>query len=192
MRILFLHGWTSNHREWLGYAEPLSDAFSTYCWDARGHGRSQPLGTSISLAICAQDMLAILDEIQESPVVLCGQSFGGYIAQHIYMLAPERVQAMIIIDSTPIAKAYSKLEVWALKVSLPLFRFWPYDHFVKTVATSTAKTPLVQEYALQAARQIERHAVHDDAEDGVEHHQAARREVHLRRVHACPPSVAEG
>ncbi|MEZ4641433.1 MAG: alpha/beta hydrolase [Chloroflexota bacterium] len=154
--LVFMHGATMDHRRFNAQIEALLPHYRLLVWDARGHGRSQPLGTSFSLAICAQDMLAILDEIQESPVVLCGQSFGGYIAQHIYMLAPERVQAMIIIDSTPIAKAYSKLEVWALKVSLPLFRFWPYDHFVKTVATSTAKTPLVQEYALQAARQIER------------------------------------
>jgi hypothetical protein len=70
--------------------------------------------------------------------VLCGQSLGGYIAQHIYRLAPARVQAMILIGTTPIAKAYSRWEVWALKASLPLFRLWPYGHFTQTIARSTA------------------------------------------------------
>ncbi|MEO1300321.1 MAG: alpha/beta hydrolase, partial [Cyanobacteria bacterium J06636_16] len=85
-----------------------------------------------------------------------GQSLGGYIAQHIYFAAPERVHAMIIIGSTPIAKAYSKVEIWILKASLPLFQFWPYDHFAKTVAKNTAQTLLAQDYALQAIRQVER------------------------------------
>jgi pimeloyl-ACP methyl ester carboxylesterase len=63
---------------------------------------------------------------------------------------------MIIIGSTPIAKAYSKLEVWALKISLPIIRLWPYNHFIKTVAKTIALQPSVQDYALKAMHQIKR------------------------------------
>ena len=53
-------------------------------WDARGHGQSQSIGAAFSLEHCAQDMLAILDELGVAQAILCGQSPGGYIAQHIY------------------------------------------------------------------------------------------------------------
>lgn len=154
--IVLMHGATMDHRMFNAQVEALLAHYKVLVWDARGHGASKPIGSGFSLDICARDMLAILDDIQVSRAVFCGQSLGGYIAQHIYLTASQFVQAMIIIGSTPIAKAYSKLEVWALKASLPLFRFWPYNHFVKTLAKNTAQTQQARDYALQAARQIER------------------------------------
>ncbi len=154
--LVFMHGATMDHRMFNAQVEALAPQYRVLSWDARGHGQSQPIGAGFSLQSCAEDMLAILDAHGVERAVLCGQSLGGYIAQHLYRLAPQRVQAMIIIGSTPIAKAYSRWEVWALKASLPLFRLWPYSHFTQTIAHSTARTPAVQVYALQAARQIPR------------------------------------
>ncbi|MFU8772045.1 MAG: alpha/beta fold hydrolase [Anaerolineales bacterium] len=152
--LVFMHGATMDHRMFDPQVDAFASQYRVLVWDARGHGKSQPLGARFSLEQCAQDMIAILDTLGISQAVLCGQSLGGYIAQHIYRIAPELVQAMVIIGSTPIAKAYSRWEVWALKASLPLFRLWPYNHFTQTIANSTAQTPAVRAYALQAARQI--------------------------------------
>lgn len=145
-----------DHRMFNAQVEALIPNYRVLTWDARGHGKSRPLGAGFSLEICAQDMLAILDEIEVSQAVIGGQSLGGYIAQHIYLQAPQRVPAMIIIGSTPLTKGYSRLELWALKATMPLFRIWPYTHFTKTIARNTAQVPAVQDYALQAARQINR------------------------------------
>ena len=152
--VAMMHGATMDHRMFNAQVEAILPNYRVLVWDTRGHGKSKPIGTEFSLETAAHDMLAILDEIQAAKVILCGQSLGGYIAQQIYLLAPKRVQAMIIIGSTPITKAYSKLEVWTLKATMPLFRFWPYCHFVKTVAQNTARLPSVQAYALQAISQI--------------------------------------
>jgi len=152
--IIFLHGATMDHRMFNAQVEALAPTYRVLTWDARGHGKSQPIGAGFSLERCADDMLAILDALGVNHAILCGQSLGSYIAQHIYRKAPARVQAMIVIGATPLAKAYSRWEIWALKASLPLFRVWPYKHFTQTIANSTARTPLVRAYALQAARQI--------------------------------------
>jgi pimeloyl-ACP methyl ester carboxylesterase len=89
-------------------------------------------------------------------VVLVGQSLGGYVAQHIYRQAPERVRALVQIGTTPVAKAYSKLDVLALRASLPLFRLWPFDNLTRVVARTTARTPAAQTYALEAIRRTSR------------------------------------
>ena len=154
--LVFMHGATMDHRMFNAQVEALAPYYRVLVWDARGHGQSQPVGAGFSLERCAGDMLAVLDAQGIGQAVLCGQSLGGYIAQHIYQLAPQRVQALIIIGSTPIAKAYSRLEVWALKASLPLFRLWPYGHFTQTIARIHGHRPEVQAYMLQAARQIPR------------------------------------
>lgn len=154
--IAMMHGATMDHRMFNAQVEALVDDYRVLVWDARGHGRSQPIGEAFSLEMCAHDMLAILDQINVEQAIFCGQSLGGYIAQHIYMLAPESVQALIIIGSTPIAKAYSRAEVWALKASLPLFGLWPYENFARTVARRTAESESVRAYALDAIGRIDR------------------------------------
>lgn len=154
--IAMMHGATMDHRMFNAQVMVLANEYRVLVWDARGQGQSQPMGQGFSLELCVEDMLAILDRQEVGSTVLMGQSLGGYIAQRLYFARPERVQAMVIIGSTPIAKAYSRLEVWALKASLPLFELWPYQSFARTVARATAKRPDVRRYALEAIRQIPR------------------------------------
>ena len=154
--IAMMHGATMDHRMFNAQVEELINHYRVLVWDARGHGLSQPMGGSFSLELCADDMLAILDEVGVETAVLCGQSLGGYICQHIYMKAPERCTAMIIIGATPLAKAYGKMDIWMLKASLPMIKMWPYNHFAKTVAKSITYSADVQTYALDAIHQIER------------------------------------
>jgi 3-oxoadipate enol-lactonase len=154
--LVFMHGATMDHHMFNAQVEAFGADYQVLAWDARGHGRSRPVGSGFSLELYAGDVLAILDEIGAAQAVLCGQSLGGYIAQHVYMLAPQRVRAMVIIGSTPLAKAYSRWEIWALKATMPLFKLWPYRHLTKVVAKNTAVTPAVREYALAAIRQISR------------------------------------
>lgn len=152
--LVFMHGATMDHRMFNAQVEAFAADYRVLVWDARGHGTSRPIGDGFSLERCAEDMLAILEAQGIDRVVLCGQSLGGYVAQHIYRLAPARVQAMIAIGSTPIAKAYSRWEIGALRASLPLFRLWPYRHFTQSIADIHSLQPEVRAYMLRAARQI--------------------------------------
>ena len=144
--LIFMHGVTMDHRIFNAQVEALAPHYHGLAWDARGHGKSRPMGAGFSLERCAKDMQAIL----------CGQSLGGYIARHVYRLASARVRALILIGTTPIAKAYYRPEIWPLKASLPLFRLWPYGHFTQTMARVHGRRPDVQAHMLQAARQIPR------------------------------------
>lgn len=154
--VVMMHGATMDHRMFNAQVPALLGEYRVLVWDARGHGRSQPVGDDFSIELCVEDLLAILDRHGVEQAVLVGQSLGGYIAQRAYFGAPGRVQAMVIVGSTPIAKAYSRLDVWALKASLPMFDVWPYEHFKRTVARSTARDPEVRRYALEAIGQIPR------------------------------------
>lgn len=152
--LMFLHGATMDHRMFNAQVEALHNDYRLLVWDAPGHGQSQPLSGDFRLEHCGADVLAVLDQEGVEQAFLCGQSLGGYIAQHAYLQAPERIRALIIIGSTPIAKAYSRLEVWLLKISLPILRWWPYEHFIKTVARFITRVDVVREYALEAMNQI--------------------------------------
>lgn len=152
--VVMMHGATMDHRMFNAQVVALSENYRVLAWDARGHGKSQPGGFDLTLELFTKDMLRILDQLQVEKFVAVGQSLGGYVAQHLYMRVPDRVQAMVVIGSTPIWKAYSKAEIWALKASLTLFGLWPYNSLTKLIANRTAIKEPVRQYALEAARRI--------------------------------------
>jgi pimeloyl-ACP methyl ester carboxylesterase len=154
--IAMMHGATMDHRMWNAQVEALIEDYRLVVWDARGQGVSRPIGEAFSLEECAADMLAILDRERIDSTVLMGQSLGGMIAQHVYRQALERVQALVIFDSTPVFTPNSAFEVAALKASAPAFNLWPYGHFTRTVARSIALSKDVQVYALGAIGQMSR------------------------------------
>lgn len=154
--VVFTHGATMDHRMFNAQAPALLERYRVLVWDVRGQGRSQPIGAGFSLTGCADDLAAILDAEGAAQAVLVGQSLGGYISQYFYLAHPERVRAMVIIGATDIAQAYSRLDMLGLKASLPLIGLWPYGHFTRTVAKTTAQRPEVRAYALEAIRQIPR------------------------------------
>jgi 3-oxoadipate enol-lactonase len=154
--LAFLHGATMDHRMFDEQVKAFEDDYRILVWDERGHGASRPLSSSFVLADCADDLIAILDQIKVNKVTLVGQSMGGYIAQEVYRRYPERVAAMVIIGAVNITFAYSKAEVWTVKLSLPLLNVWPYGNFTRTVAKSISIKPDVQAYALATINQLSR------------------------------------
>jgi pimeloyl-ACP methyl ester carboxylesterase len=155
--VVMLHGATMDHRMFNAQVEALAPAYRVLVWDARGHGQSQPGGDELTLNTFVEDLVQVLDEFGVGSCVVLGQSMGGYIAQHLYRRTPERVQALIVIGSTPISKAYSRLEIFALKATNPMFRVIPYSWFARAAAEATAVQPAVQHYALETVRTIPKH-----------------------------------
>lgn len=101
--IVFLHGWTSNHREWVGYAEPLSDAFSTYCWDARGHGSlNQRSEQPVDVQRMALDLHNLIEWFGLKRVLLVGHSMGALTSwEYIRQFGCERLRGLAVVDQSP-------------------------------------------------------------------------------------------
>lgn len=156
--VLLLHGATMNHHMFDAQIEVLVDDYHVVTCDFRGHGASQPLTQPFTLADCADDVIAILDQLGVNQAVLVGQSMGGYIAQDVYRRYPQRVSAMVMVDSLSTAVPYAKWEILVLKATLPLFNLWPYTHLVRTIAQATAIKLETQAYALNALKQIDKAA----------------------------------
>ncbi|MGF1507716.1 MAG: alpha/beta fold hydrolase [Chloroflexi bacterium] len=152
--VVLMHGATMDHRMFNPQVEDLLPDYRVLVWDAPGHGKSQPLQGAFTLTQAGQDMFAILDAQGIDRAVIGGQSLGSLIAQQMYLDDPSRFLALIAIGGVRITKQTSKLERWALKASLPLFKLWPHKNLTKVVARATVKEPLAQAYALEASRQL--------------------------------------
>ncbi len=72
-------------------------------WDMRGHGRSDspedPAAYSVGTSLDA--MLAILDDVGAERAVLVGHSLGGYLSLELAIAHPERVAALVLVDTGP-------------------------------------------------------------------------------------------
>jgi len=107
--VLLLHGFPLDHRMWAGQ-EPLAEHVRLIVPDCRGFGGSDDPGPQ-SIAQLADDAVALLDALHVAgPAVVCGLSMGGYVAQHVAARHPDRVAALVLVDTkleadTPEARA---------------------------------------------------------------------------------------
>ena len=107
--LLLLHAFPLDHAMWQRQM-PLADHLRLIVPDQRGFGGS---GDSLpeSIEQLAADAVALLDALHVvGPAVVCGVSMGGYVAQHVATRHPERVAALVLVDTkleadTPEARA---------------------------------------------------------------------------------------
>ena len=112
--VLLTHGFAATSRMWLGQAEAFHDRNQVITWDMRGHGRSDSPddASAYSVETTVADMAALLDLLGHERAVIGGHSLGGYMSLAFYMRHPERVRALLIIDTGPGYKSAAPREEW--------------------------------------------------------------------------------
>jgi len=99
---------------WQGQIAALSKHHRLVLWDMRGHGQSDyPDDAAFySEALTVADMAALLDEVGAERAIVGGLSLGGYMSLAFYRAHPERVRALLIIDTGPGFKKEDARETW--------------------------------------------------------------------------------
>jgi pimeloyl-ACP methyl ester carboxylesterase len=101
--ILLSHGYSATSQMWRGQIKALSARHTLVTWDMRGHGQSDyPADPdAYSEPATVADMLAILDAVGAKTAIIGGLSLGGYMSLAFHLAHPERVRALLIIDTGP-------------------------------------------------------------------------------------------
>src|SRR5206468_11592962 len=83
-------------------------------WDMRGHGQSDYPDDpqAYSEALTVGDMAALLDAAGAETAIVGGLSLGGYMSLAFYRAHPERVRALLIIDTGPGFRKDDAREAW--------------------------------------------------------------------------------
>src|ERR1700726_3277683 len=112
--LLLTHGYSSTSAMWQGQIEALSKHHKLVLWDMRGHGQSDypddPAAYSEALTVA--DMAALLDEVGAHSAIVGGLSLGGYMSLAFYRAHPERVRALLIVDTGPGFKKDDARDAW--------------------------------------------------------------------------------
>ncbi len=116
--IVLSHGYLMDHTMFDPQAGVLAPGFRVITWDQRGFGGTSADGP-FSYWDSARDALGLLDHLGVARAVLGGMSQGGFLSLRAALLAPERVRALVLIDTQAgtedpaLAPAYEQMEdVW--------------------------------------------------------------------------------
>jgi pimeloyl-ACP methyl ester carboxylesterase len=112
--LLLSHGYSATSQMWRGQIEALSKDFKLIVWDMRGHGQSDyPADPgAYSEAATVADMAALLDAAGARSAIVGGLSLGGYMSLAFHLAHPERVRALLIIDTGPGYRKDEPREAW--------------------------------------------------------------------------------
>jgi esterase len=94
--LIILHGLFGQHGNWGAHAKVLAQSFAVYGFDARNHGLSE-WADSMSYPEMAMDVLETMDALSISKAHFVGHSMGGKTAMELAMMAPERVNRLVIV-----------------------------------------------------------------------------------------------
>jgi pimeloyl-ACP methyl ester carboxylesterase len=100
--LLLVHGLGSSNLNWLRVLGPLSRRHRVVAVDLPGFGQS-PLPAELEPQTLRDHTAALLEYLRgphfPRPVVLAGQSMGGWISVKVALAAPEHVEQLVLINS---------------------------------------------------------------------------------------------
>ena len=98
--LLFVHGFPLDHTMWNKQIEEFSKDYRVIAPDLRGFGASALGAGPASMARLADDLAAMLGELQVTrPVVFCGLSMGGYVGWQFWDRHSDRLDKLILCDT---------------------------------------------------------------------------------------------
>ncbi|MBT3313381.1 MAG: alpha/beta fold hydrolase [Anaerolineae bacterium] len=97
--LVFIHGLGSASQDWKFQTAFFAEHFQTITYDVRGHGQSEKPKGPYSVPLFAQDLAALLDELNVEKAHIVGLSMGGWIALQFGLDYPERTHSLTIVNS---------------------------------------------------------------------------------------------
>ena len=97
--VVYSHGALMDASMWQAQIDALAPTRRAIAWDARLHGGTVDSGPEHTAWDSARDLIALLDALDVGRAVLVGHSQGGFVSLRAALLAPERVSALVLIDT---------------------------------------------------------------------------------------------
>lgn len=94
--IIMLHGLGGSSRIWYKQLEEYKKHFNVVLIDFFGHGQTAAVLDSYTFEILAQEVFKVMDETGLTSAHVAGISLGTIIANYMCLLAPERIDSLIL------------------------------------------------------------------------------------------------
>lgn len=125
--LLLIHGTSSSLHTWEGWASGLRSQRRVISFDLPGCGLTGPFGGTYAPDDYRGDTLArfvidLMDTLKLRHVTLAGHALGGEVAWRVALLAPQRVDKLVLIDAAGYAFAPQSVPLSFRLAQLPLLK----------------------------------------------------------------------
>ena len=97
--VILAHGFLMDQTMFDSQVAALSPEFRVITWDERGFGQTKWDGKDFTYWDSANDCLGLMDHLGIKKCAIGGMSQGGFLTMRAALKAPERVTALILIDT---------------------------------------------------------------------------------------------
>jgi pimeloyl-ACP methyl ester carboxylesterase len=99
--VVAAHGITASHLAWAAVGDHVANELTLIAPDLRGRGDSGGLPGPYGMAQHARDLLAVVDHVGATDVVVAGHSMGGLVATVFATMFPDRTRGALLADGGP-------------------------------------------------------------------------------------------
>ena len=101
--LLLVHGFGGAKEDFADHVDALAARHRVVTFDHRGHGESDKPSepSDYSLDRMADDILAVADGLGLDAFRLLGHSMGGMVARRVVLAQPARIDALVLMDTSP-------------------------------------------------------------------------------------------
>lgn len=108
--IILLHGFLESSTMWKPLLPQLSKNNLVITLDFPGHGKSDVISEIHSMELMADVVDQLLKHLEISSATFIGHSMGGYVTMAYAEMFPEKVDKLILLNSTPAADSEERKE----------------------------------------------------------------------------------
>jgi pimeloyl-ACP methyl ester carboxylesterase len=94
--LVLLEGMGGDIPGWRRNIPHLAAELFVVAYDHRGNGHSEAPDAPATMATFVEDCLAVMDELRIERAHVYGQSFGGFVAQELGLVRPERARSLVL------------------------------------------------------------------------------------------------
>ncbi len=100
--LILINGYAATKDDWdPEFLGALGGFCTVICPDNRGVGESVLGDAELTIGVMAADLIALMDDLSIPSAAVAGWSMGGFVAQELAALAPERVDRLILLATDP-------------------------------------------------------------------------------------------
>lgn len=108
--IVLLHGFLESSKMWKPLIPQLLEHNTIVTIDFPGHGKSEVVSEVHSMELMAEVVDELLQKLNISSAIFIGHSMGGYVALAYAELFPEKVEKLVLVNSSPKADSEERKE----------------------------------------------------------------------------------
>jgi 3-oxoadipate enol-lactonase len=131
--VILAHGFLMDHEMFAPQVAALRERYRVITWDERCFGDTVFDGQPFTYWDSAADCLGLLDHLGVDRAVVGGMSQGGFLSLRVALTAPERVRALILLDTQAGTEDPAKIEAYTGMIDLWV-NAGPVDDLVNVVA----------------------------------------------------------